>query len=117
MSRLAEAILVLLPVWLACTSPAPAAGNMRSEDRYDPQHIGNLPPESRARVLKQCPEARALHEFASYSDQLRRVVLHFEHLYCGAKPFCSPSGCFHQTYVESGGHYRLIRSYTGPAGQ
>ena len=36
-------------------------GNMRSEDRYDPQHIENLPPEIRQWVLKLCPAPKALH--------------------------------------------------------
>ena len=90
--------------------------NMRSEDRYDPQHIENLPPEIRGHVLKLCSAPKALHEFASYADHLRKVVLHFEHLYCGEKPFCGPSGCLHQTYTLTGAHYRLVESYFAPEG-
>jgi hypothetical protein len=105
--------LVALPVGAQLLAKG---GNMRSEDRYDPQHIENLPLEIRKQVLKLCPAPKALHEFASYSDHLRKVVLHFEHLYCGAKPFCGPSGCLHQTYALSGGHYRLLESYSVPEG-
>jgi|SRR5579872_1095597 len=85
--------------------------NMRSEDRYDPQHIENLPPEIRQQVFKLCRAPKALHDFARYSDHLRKVVLHFEDLYCGEKAFCRSSGCFHQTYVLSGKYYRLTGSY------
>jgi len=54
----------------------------RSEDRYDPQHIESLLPELREAVIKKCDTARALHPFASYTDNLQKVVLHFEHFYC-----------------------------------
>jgi len=91
-------------------------GNMRSEDRYEPQHIESLPPEVRQAVIRLCPTPRALHSFASYANNLQEVVLHFEHLYCGAKTFCGPSGCLHQIFVSSGGHYRLSKSYYAPEG-
>ena len=107
------ALVVALPIGAAALAKG---GSMRSEDRYDPQHIENLPPEIREHVLKLCSAPKALHEFASYADHLRKVVLHFEHLYCGEKPFCGPSGCLHQSYVLSGGHYRLIESYSAPEG-
>jgi hypothetical protein len=105
--------LFALAAMLSISTPLLAkGGNMRSEDRYDPQHIESLPPEIREQVLKLCPAPKALHEFVSYSDHLRKVVLHFEHLYCGDKPFCGPSGCLHQTYSLTGGHYRLVESYS-----
>ena len=108
--------LWLLAALLVSTQLLAKGGNMRSEDRYDPQHIENLPPEIRQQVLKLCPAPRALHEFARYSDHLRKVVLHFEDLYCGEKLFCGPSGCFHLTYILSGGHCRLVKSYSAPQG-
>jgi hypothetical protein len=93
-------------------------GNMRSADLYEPQHIENLPADVREEVLRLCPAPKALHSFAAYTDHLQKVVLHFEHLYCGEKPFCGPSGCLHQTYVSSGdGHYRLMESYYAPEGK
>ena len=86
--------------------------NMRSSDMYEPQHIEGLPVEARQRVLALCPDSKALHAFATYTNHLQKLVLHFEHLYCGGKPFCGPSGCLHQTYLATGGgHYRLVESY------
>ena len=85
----------------------------RSEDRFNPQHIQSLPPEIRASIEHQCDLPRALHDFAAYSDD--RIVLHYEHFYCqGRDVFCNASGCLHQVYVSSGGHYRLQRSYYAP---
>ena len=92
-------------------------GSVRSEDRYNPHHIESLPPEIRDAVIRQCGSPRALHDFASYSEHLQKIVLHFEHFYCDVgDSFCGPSGCLHQLYVSSGGHYRLLRSYYAPAG-
>jgi len=89
-------------------------GSYHEEDRYNPQHIQSLPPEIRASILHRCADPRALHEFAAYSDH-DRIVLHFEHFYCqGRDVFCNASGCLHQLYVLSGGHYRLRRSYYAP---
>ena len=90
---------------------------MRSEDRYDPQHIEGLPSDVRQKVLQLCPVAKATHGFANYTDHLQRLVLHFEHLYCGSQAFCGPSGCLHQVYVSSDGRYRLRDSYFVPEGQ
>ena len=91
-----------------------ARGTYRSEDRYNPQHIQQLPPEVRALIARQCDVPRALHDFAAYFDH-DRVVLHYEHFYCqGRDVFCNASGCLHQVYILSGGHYRLQRSYYAP---
>jgi hypothetical protein len=110
-------LMAFAALLLFSTSSFAKGGNMRSDDRYDPQHIENLPTEVRAQVLQLCTTPKALHEFASYTDHLRKVVLHFERLYCGEKPFCGPSGCLHQTPVSSsGGHYRLIESYYAAEG-
>jgi hypothetical protein len=92
-------------------------GSYRSEDRYNPQHIESLPPEIRDAVIRGCSRPKALHEFAGYTDNLQKVVLHFEHFYCGTDGiFCNASGCLHQVYISSHGHYRLLRSYYAPAG-
>ena len=89
-------------------------GSMRSEDRYNPQHIESLPAEVRGAVMRRCGTPKALHEFAAYSDH-ERIVLHYEHFYCeGRDVFCNASGCLHQVCVRSGGHYRLLRSYYAP---
>lgn len=116
---MSRALLCLVAIAAMPLVGAPSfakGGNMRSDDRYDPQHIDSLPIEVREQVLRLCHAPRALHDFASYTEHLQKVVLHFERLYCGEKPFCGPSGCLHQTYVSSGGHYRLIESYYAPEG-
>ena len=107
-SRLLLAALALL---VADHHAFAKGGNMRSEDRYDPQHFENLPPELRQEILRMCPAPKALHDFARYSDHLQKIVLHFERLYCGERSFCGPAGCLYQTYVSTGGHYRLIESH------
>jgi hypothetical protein len=112
MDRPLHYLIALVAVSLISTQSFAKGSNMRSEDRYDPQHIENLPPEVQREVLRLCATPRALHSFATYTNHLQKIVLHFEHLYCGAKPFCDPSGCLHQTYISSGGgHYRLLQSY------
>lgn len=107
-SRLLIAVLASL---LAGHHAFAKGGNMRSEDRYDPQHFENLPPELRHEILRLCPAPKALHDFASYSERLQKIVLHFERLYCASKPFCRPAGCLHQSYISTRGHYHLIESY------
>ena len=105
----------LAAVLLTCGQLSARGGS--SEDRYNPQHIDSLPPEIRASILRRCSRPKALHPFASYFDNLRRVVLHFEHFLCdGDGTYCRPSGCLHQVWVSTGGHYRLVRSYYAPAG-
>ena len=116
MLHASRCLMAFAALLLLSTPSFAKGGNMRSDDRYDPQHIDNLPTEVRAQVLQLCTMPKALHEFASYTDHLRKVVLHFERLYCGEKPFCGPAGCLHQTWVSSGGHYRLIESYYAPEG-
>lgn len=116
MSRAWLCFVVLVATPMIGAQCLAKGGNMRSDDRYEPQHIDGLPPEVREQVLRLCHAPRALHDFASYSEHLRKVVLHFERLYCSDKPFCGPSGCLHQTYVSSGGRYRLIGSYYAPEG-
>ena len=109
-------LIAFAAVLLFGTPSFARGGNMRSDDRYDPQHFDSLPAEVREHILRLCPAPRVLHDFASYSDHLQKVVLHFERLYCGGKPFCGPSGCLHQTYVSSGGHYHLLESHYAPEG-
>jgi hypothetical protein len=101
---------------LSNQSSAKGSG-IHSEDRYNPQHIDSLPPEIRKAIFHMCSTPRALHPFASYFDNSKRIVLHFEHFYCDQRhTFCSPSGCLHQVWVSAGGHYRLVRSYHAPVG-
>jgi hypothetical protein len=111
-------LAALVLVSLTGTQSFAKGGSLKSEDRYNPQHIESLPPGIHDAVNHQCGTPKALHDFASYTDNLQKVVLHFEHFYCNAGgPFCGPSGCLHQVYVSSHGHYRLLRSYYAPAGE
>jgi hypothetical protein len=100
-----------------CAHLSAKGGNFHTEDRYNPQHIDNLPLEIRNSILHKCSTPKALHPFARYFDGDKRIVLHFEHFLCdGEGPYCTPSGCLHQVWVSAGGHYRLVRSYYVPAG-
>ncbi len=91
-------------------------GSLTSENADNPRHVEGLPPEIRAAIIRQCHGPKAHHNFASYTENLRRIELHFEHLHCDSDgAFCNPSGCLHQIYVSSYGHYRLLRSYYSPA--
>jgi hypothetical protein len=96
-----------------------ARGSWHSEDRYNPQHISSLPPEVRNFIVHRCSEPKALHSFAQYFDDLKGVVLHFEHFLCDGDgdTYCTVSSeCLHQVWVSIGGHFRLVRSYYAPAG-
>jgi hypothetical protein len=88
-------------------------GGMHSEDRYNPQHVDSLPPEIRNAIYHKCSAPKALHDFASYSQN--KIVLHFEHFYCNERDtFCNSSGCLHQVYGSKGGLYKLLKSYYAP---
>jgi hypothetical protein len=109
-------LCALAPVLLTC-SQSSARGTYHTEDRYNPQHIESLPPDIRNSILRRCSTPKALHPFASYFDNFKRIVLHFEHFLCdGDRTYCTASGCLHQVWVSTDGHYRLVRSYYAPAG-
>ena len=102
---------------LMCAQSSAKGGSVRSEDRYNPLHIESLPPEICNAVYHMCSTPRALHLFATYFDNSKRIVLHFEDFYCNQRDtLCKPSGCLHQVWVSAGGHYKLVRSYYAPAG-
>jgi hypothetical protein len=110
-------LCALILVSLLSNQSSAKRGGMHSEDRYNPQHINSLPPEIRKAIYHRCSTPRALHPFASYFDNSKRIVLHFEHFYCDQPDtFCGPTGCLHQFWVFAGGHYKLVRSYYAPAG-
>jgi hypothetical protein len=115
---LQKCIYALMAVLLTCAQSSAKGGSYRSEDRYNPQHIDGLPPEIRNAIHCRCGTPKALHRFANYSDDARRIVLHFEHFVCdGDSVYCTASGWLHQVYGSVGGHYKLIRSYYAPAGE
>ena len=102
---------------LSCSQSSAKGGNMTNQDPYNAQYIESLPPEVRAALIHQCRSTpKALHNFASYTENLKRIVLRFKYFYCNSGgTFCGPSGCLHQIYVSSHGHYRLLRSYYSAA--
>ena len=81
-----------LIVLLTCSQASAKGGSYHMEHRYNPQHIDGLPLEVRNSILHRCAEPKALHPFASYFDNSRRVVLHFEHFVC--------DGVFDRSYAH-----------------
>jgi hypothetical protein len=63
------------------------------------------------------PVTEADRAFTSYFENSRRIVLHFQHFRCDGRPLCTKGGCLQQIYMLTGGHYRLLKSYYGPAGE
>ena len=95
-----------------------ARDGMTLDDRWNPQHINQLPAEVRNAIS---PYARvcgrplaAEHLFALYyrSGNANLIGLHFERLRCGDNrpAVCRPAGCLHQVYISTGGRYRLLSS-------
>jgi hypothetical protein len=113
-SRLLFAFILSL---LCCSHLSAKGGNMANQDPYKTQYVEGLPGEVRAALNRQCRStAKALPNFASYTESTNRIVLRFEYFYCNSGgTFCGPSGCLHQIYVSSHGHYKLLRSYYSPA--
>ena len=113
----ARCLWVSFALLLPITALLAKGGNFNTEDRYNPQHIDRLPPEIRNSILRRCNEPKALHPFAAYWDDSKRIVLHFEHFVCdGDGTYCGPSGCLHQVWALVRTHYVLVRSYYAPAG-
>jgi hypothetical protein len=64
--------------------PAFARGGLHLLDpAWNPQHISGLPAEVRNAAAHMCRDSQADHQFARYSQNLRIIVLHFEHFRCG----------------------------------
>ena len=97
------------------TSLAFARGTLHLLDpAWNPDHIRGLPAEVRNNLAHMCANSQAEHQFASYSQNSRVLVLHFEHFRCGDRGArCTQAGCLHQVYTSTGGRYRLLRSYYG----
>jgi hypothetical protein len=94
---------------------APLSGAL-AQFEHDPpwnaEHVDRLPADVRAAVLAKCgahPDAG--HYFATYFHD--EVHLHYEHLHCTGASYCNASGCLHQTYKLSGGHYHLTKTFYG----
>ena len=108
----------LLATTISQASSALARGGLHLLDPpLNPQHINGLPAEVRDAVAHMCRSAQAEHQFARYSQNLRVLVLHFEHFRCSdGHARCTRAGCLHQIYVSTGGRYRLSKSYYAPEG-
>ena len=112
-----RSLSILFTLLMTCNGLSAKGGPYRMEDRYNPQHIDNLPAEIRTSILRKCKDPKALHPFAAYSDGSRKIELHFEHFLCdGDGSYCRPSGCLHQVWVLVHGRYRLMQSLYAPAG-
>ena len=100
------------------TSLAFARGTVHLLDpAWNPEHIRSLPAEVRNALAHMCGDPQAEHQFASYSQGSRVLVLHFEHFRCSdGHARCTRAGCLHQIYVSTGGRYRLSKSYYAPEG-
>ena len=63
--------------------------------------------------MREPPKRCTLLRYLFYDSQ--QINLHFEKFHCDQKAtFCNTSGCLHQTYVLSRGHYTLVKSFYGP---
>jgi hypothetical protein len=93
--------------------PAFARGGLHLLDpAWNPQHISGLPAEVRNALAHRCGDPQAEHQFASYPQGSRVLVLHFEHFRCGDRGArCTRAGCLHQVYTRTDSRYRLLRSY------
>ena len=94
-----------------------ARGGIVAEDRWNAQHIDQLPAEVRTAIssyARACGSpVAAEHSFALYfrSGNANLIGLHFEHLRCTDRAaVCKAAGCLHQVYISTGGRYRLLRS-------
>lgn len=86
------------------------AGSLESSTRRQ------SPADIRNAVTRMCGQApKAERDFTSYFENSRTIVLHFQHFRCDGRPLCTKAGCLQQVYTFTGGHYRLLKSYYGPA--
>lgn len=117
MMKLALLAIGLLALFIQATSAFARSGGPVHEDPWNRQHIDGLPSEVRSVLAGLCRSPRAEHQFASYFQNSRVLVLHFEHWRCGDRgPLCTNRGCLHQVYISTGGLYRLLKSCYGPEG-
>ena len=106
------AIALLAPTGML--QPAFSHGGL-AENRWNPAHLQNLPPEIRASVQKwnaACGGSlAAAQQFALYLTVpgAQFVALHFDDFRCGNKSVhCDATGCLHEVYVATNGRYRRV---------
>jgi hypothetical protein len=80
-------------------SPASARGGPLhlSDPAWNPEHVRGLPAEVRNDLAHMCGNPQAEHQFARYSQNLRTLVLHFEHFRCGDRG----ARCTQALYLDS----------------
>lgn len=86
-----------------------------AQDRWNPAHLTNLPPEIRVQAKKwesACgTPVAAAQQFALYltTPGAEFVALHFDDFQCGNRGVvCDASGCLHEVYVAVRGRYRKV---------
>ena len=94
--------------------PASSHGGV-AQDRWNPAHLENLPPDIRAIVQKwegACGGSlAAAQQFALYLTVpgAEFIALHFDDFRCRNKSVhCDTTGCLHEVYVANGGRYRRV---------
>lgn len=106
-----KAHTAMLAIFLAAPLSVSQAQFAR-DPPWNAEHIDRLPPDVRSAVLAKCPtRPDAGHYFATYFHD--EVHLHYEHLHCAGASFCNASGCLHQTFKLSAGHYHLAKTAYG----
>ena len=115
-SRLSSSIAAALLCWSGIFQPAFSHSGI-AQDRWNPAHLRNLPPEIRAIVQKweaACGGSlAAAPQFALYLTVpgAEFVALHFDDFRCGNKSLhCGTNGCLHEVYVAHKGRYRRVLS-------
>lgn len=112
--RLISTIAVALLCLSRISQPAFSHSGI-AQDRWNPAHLGNLPPEIRAIVQgweTACGGSlAAAQQFALYLTVpgAEFVALHFDDFRCGNKSVhCGTTGCLHEVYVANKGRYRRV---------
>ena len=112
--RFISVIVIALLAPTGMLQPAFSHGGL-AENRWNPAHLQNLPPEIRASVQKwdaACGGSlAAAQQFALYLTVpgAQFVALHFDDFRCGNKSVhCDATGCLHEVYVSTNGRYRRV---------
>lgn len=113
-SRLISTIAVALLCLSGLFQPAFSHGGL-AQDRWNPAHLRNLPPDILAIVQKwdaACGGSiAAAQQFALYLtvSGVEFVALHFDDFRCSNKSVhCGTTGCLHEVYVSNKGRYRRV---------
>ena len=113
-SKLASTIAIALLCLSGPLQPAFSHSGL-AQDRWNPAHLSNLPPEIRVNVQKwetACGGSlAAAQQFALYLTLpgAQFIALHFDDFRCRNKSVhCSTTGCLHEVYVATTGRYHRV---------